>query len=235
MKLDCSYGASARSHNNPLLPSTSGTLGAPTNRVSTPSVLQEESLVASIDPSLVDIDDLGGSHLLPELDGSLSVNLDSPNLSAPAEPDHPVIRLAAEEFLFQDVSVLLDFRFKYGLEQMKAAPKVMVYEVQTPWSHPLLYGADIPQVMQGELPTSLLDGRGLTAMFSDAHAACALHATRNETNSRFVVQHVTTRLQELLARPASVVPLEQLARTQALLLYCIILVFSGDVRHFPDK
>ena len=49
-------------------------------------------------------------------------------------------------------------------------------------------------------------------------------------NSDFVFRHIILRLDELLFYPDSSDPLEMLAKTQALLLYSIILIFDGGVR-----
>lgn len=48
-------------------------------------------------------------------------------------------------------------------------------------------------------------------------------------NSAFVLRHVISRSEELLASPEPTAPLEILSRTQALLLYAIILFFDGDI------
>lgn len=155
LKLDCSYGASTQNagHNESLVPPSSDTPGISIDQVSSPLALQDGSLVTSIDPSLVNSNDFGACHLLPDLDGSLSIDLDGPDMPTPAVPDNPIIRHAIEEFLLGDVSAIIESRFRYGLEQMRSGPREMALKVQTPWSHPLLYQAEMPQIMKGGLWT----------------------------------------------------------------------------------
>jgi hypothetical protein len=40
-------------------------------------------------------------------------------------------------------------RLQFSLDQIQKAPKTMVAETQTPWSHPLLYAESMPRSMQG--------------------------------------------------------------------------------------
>lgn len=47
------------------------------------------------------------------------------------------------------VAVAVQTRLAYGIEQIMAAPKMMVLESQTPWCHPLLYRNGMPRSMQG--------------------------------------------------------------------------------------
>lgn len=64
----------------------------------------------------------------------------------------------------------------------------------------------------------------------DAYATCALFISRNETNATFVARHVIEKAQLLMEERMPIPPIDILARTQALLLYQIILISSGDVR-----
>ena len=48
------------------------------------------------------------------------------------------------------VAVAVEMRLAYGIEQIKAAPKMMVLESQTSWCHPLLYRKGMPRSMQGK-------------------------------------------------------------------------------------
>jgi hypothetical protein len=41
-------------------------------------------------------------------------------------------------------------RLQFSLDQIKKAPKTMVMETQTPWSHRLLYADSMPRSMQGK-------------------------------------------------------------------------------------
>ena len=63
----------------------------------------------------------------------------------------------------------------------------------------------------------------------DAIAACALFNARNDTNADFVARHVIGRAKELMDAPMPTLPMEILARNQALILYQIMITFSDDV------
>lgn len=63
----------------------------------------------------------------------------------------------------------------------------------------------------------------------DAHAACALYITKNDTNANFVAKHIMGRAKELADSPMSTSPNEILARAHALILYQIMLIFGSDV------
>ncbi|KAF2434260.1 hypothetical protein EJ08DRAFT_627776 [Tothia fuscella] len=102
-------------------------------------------------------------------------------------------------------------RLDYGLEQLKLAPSTMVYKMETPWSHHLLYEEYMPQSMH------------------DALGVCALYLTKNDMNSSFVFKHIELGVQKLLESPVPEKPIELLARVHALLLYQIIRVFDGDI------
>ncbi|CAG5150024.1 uncharacterized protein ALTATR162_LOCUS2524 [Alternaria atra] len=103
-------------------------------------------------------------------------------------------------------------RVEYSIEHVKLAPKMMVEQACTPWAHPLLY--------EGHMPRSL----------QDAHAACALYITRNDINAEHVARYIISRAEELVNVALPTTPIEILARTQALMLYQIMLLFGGDVR-----
>jgi hypothetical protein len=64
---------------------------------------------------------------------------------------------------------------------------------------------------------------------SDACAACALHLSKNDTNSSFVSRYITERIGELVDSPNPEGPFDILARAHAMLLYQVIAVFGGDV------
>ncbi|KAF2094196.1 hypothetical protein NA57DRAFT_47048 [Rhizodiscina lignyota] len=111
-----------------------------------------------------------------------------------------------------NMSAFLNTHMRYGIEQMKAAPKDMVLYNATPWCHPFLYEQEMPRVLQ------------------DAQAACALYITKNEKNASTISRHIELRADELVANPLPTAPGDVLAGTQALLLYQIIRVLDGDVR-----
>ena len=53
--------------------------------------------------------------------------------------------------------------------------------------------------------------------------------SRNETNARFVLRHITDRAHELVEQPIPPLPAELMARAHAVLLYQIMLICSNDV------
>lgn len=107
-------------------------------------------------------------------------------------------------------SMLLRTRLKYSIEEYLSAPRRMVYENSTPWSHPLLYRDEMPNCMQ------------------DAQACCALYLARNSTNASFVMRTLSTRAAALIVEQLPSEPLGLLARTHALLLYSILRMFHSD-------
>jgi hypothetical protein len=98
------------------------------------------------------------------------------------------------------------------MDQLKLAPQTIVGANSTLWSHAALYDEYMPRTMQ------------------DAQAACALFNAKNNTNTNFVIRHITKRVEELLATPIPTATVEVAARAHALLLYQIIFVFGADVR-----
>jgi hypothetical protein len=107
-------------------------------------------------------------------------------------------------------------RVGYSIEQYKITPRMMVEQSCTPWSHPMLYDQHMPRSLQ------------------DAHAACALYITKNETNAEHVARFIAGRAEELVTATLPITHIELLARTQALILYQIMLVFGGDIRFYAQ-
>ncbi|EUC47386.1 hypothetical protein COCMIDRAFT_24709 [Bipolaris oryzae ATCC 44560] len=107
-------------------------------------------------------------------------------------------------------------RMGYFLEHMQLVPKIMVEQNCTPWMHPTLYDKNMPRCMQ------------------DAHATCALYITKNEINAERVTYHIRSRVEELIKETVPETPIEILARTQAIMLYQLMLVFGGDI-HFRTQ
>ncbi|PKK43328.1 hypothetical protein CI102_11452 [Trichoderma harzianum] len=102
-------------------------------------------------------------------------------------------------------------RLQFSLDQIQKAPKTMVMEMQTPWSHPLLYADSMPRSMQ------------------DALSSCALYLAKNQANTPVILRCIESRVQDLLCEPLPTTPMDSLAHTQALLLYQIIRLFDGNI------
>ncbi|KAF2653241.1 hypothetical protein K491DRAFT_603185 [Lophiostoma macrostomum CBS 122681] len=131
------------------------------------------------------------------------------------EDSYPLVRpsyMPGKELSPNQVSTFSRVRIEYCIEQWKLTPAMMVSQNCTHWSHPLLYEEHMPRSMQE----------------TDAHAACALHVAKNDTNKSLVARHLIDRARELIALPAPTAPVEVLARAQALMLYLLVFVFSGD-------
>ncbi|KAI4648388.1 uncharacterized protein J4E79_010010 [Alternaria viburni] len=117
-----------------------------------------------------------------------------------------------QPFSARHLSPFAKSRVEYSIELVKLAPKMMVEQCCTPWAHLLLYEDHMPRSLQ------------------DAHAACALYVTMNDNNAEHVARFITSRAEELIATSIPTTPIEVLARTQALMLYEIMLIFGGDIR-----
>ncbi|OAL49664.1 hypothetical protein IQ07DRAFT_511121 [Pyrenochaeta sp. DS3sAY3a] len=105
-------------------------------------------------------------------------------------------------------------RVGYSIEQLKLFPKMMVEQNSTPWLHPMLYDEHMPRPLQ------------------DALAACALYIARNDTNVEHVTRFITDRAEELTVTDLPTDSRDLLARAHALMLYQIMLVFSGDIQFY---
>ncbi|KAF1828940.1 hypothetical protein BDW02DRAFT_193763 [Decorospora gaudefroyi] len=114
-------------------------------------------------------------------------------------------------FSVGQLSTFAKARVEYTIEHIKLAPKWMVDENCTPWSHSMLYEEYMPRSLQ------------------DAHAACALYITKNDINAEHVARHIASRAEELINAPSSNTPIEILARAHALMLYQIMFLFGGDI------
>ncbi|ROV95690.1 hypothetical protein VMCG_07632 [Cytospora schulzeri] len=113
-----------------------------------------------------------------------------------------------------DVAALtneIESKLQYAIDRIKAAPRTMLLETETPWCHPLLYREQMPRVMQ------------------DAISSCALYVAKNPINAPVVMSCINARVNDLLDSTLPESPLDTLARTQAILLYQIIRFFDGDI------
>jgi hypothetical protein len=119
-------------------------------------------------------------------------------------------------FSSRHLSPFAKSRVGYSIDHVKLAPEMMVEHCCTPWAHPSLYEEHMPRSLQ------------------DAHAACALYVTRNDNNAEHVARYITSRAEELVNTALPTTPIDILARTQALMLYQIMLVFGGDIRLYAQ-
>ncbi|PTD03687.1 hypothetical protein HYE67_000623 [Fusarium culmorum] len=120
-------------------------------------------------------------------------------------------------------------RLQWATDEIKRAPEKMILENQTPWSHPLLYKDGMPRSLQGNKPKHLYTLSAPTDSSTDAHSSCALYIAKNRVNSPIIFRSIESRVNDLLAAPAPITPLECLAHTHALILYQIIRLYDGDI------
>jgi len=124
----------------------------------------------------------------------------------------------------------IDPRLHFAMEQFCSAPRQTVVDCHTPWSHKRLY---TEHTVDGELPKSI----------AAAQACCALHIARNSTNSAIITRNIVQKARQICresplsntgdgsgsrsrktpAKGEDATTLELLARTQALLLFHIML------------
>lgn len=138
--------------------------------------------------------------------------------------------------LYQDFDYynkLITDKMQYAIDAIKSAPRTMITETATPWSHPQLYRDHMPTSIRGKpcilCLSSLFRSLLLTMKPPDAHAACALYMAKTNINGPIIMRSVETYAQSLLAAPSPSTPPERLAHTHALLLYQIIRLLDGDI------
>ncbi|KAF2133285.1 hypothetical protein P153DRAFT_282877 [Dothidotthia symphoricarpi CBS 119687] len=142
--------------------------------------------------------------------GSLNAFLQKP---AHSEDQIAPRSLVGQPFCATDLAPSINSRMGYAIEQLKLVPKMMVDTNATPWSHPMLYNAQMPRY------------------FQDVRAACALYIAMNNTNTEFVKNYIILRVEELTASSISTAPADLLTRAHALMLYQLMLMFGGDMSH----
>jgi hypothetical protein len=182
---------------------------------------QSDTVSTGIDPFQLDTSTAPSELSVEVLDFDLNAGFDGVDalndlLNEDVDDTFPVTRpdwTAGKTFSTFHISPYAKSRMSYSMERMAEMPEMMVKDNSTMWCHPLLYEEDMPRSLQ------------------DAHAACALYIAKNDANSMFVSRHISERALELSSAPLPSLPIEVLARTQALLLYLIMLLFSGDIRH----
>ncbi|CAN9222043.1 unnamed protein product [Alternaria alternata] len=157
---------------------------------------------------ILDFDFCTGANSLDALSEMLASQSNQWNPTALQAVSAPV----RKPFTSAHLSPYAKSRVEYSFEHIKLAPKMMVEQACTPWSHPMLYEEYMPRSLQ------------------DAHAACALYTTMNDVNSEHVARYITSRAQELVTSATPITPIEILAHTQALMLYQAMLLSSGGIR-----
>lgn len=109
-------------------------------------------------------------------------------------------------------------RIIYSVKRIKAYPGLFVSEGSTPFIHKKLYSEYMPLAIQ------------------DVLGICALYGQKTERNQDLVFQAISLKAAQLIAgyTPQGLSAIEQLASTQALILYQIIRLFDGDIRQRAD-
>lgn len=62
----------------------------------------------------------------------------------------PAVPAAPGRLDLAGLHAALETNFSYAMDRIRAAPSNMLLENQTPWCHQLLYGENMPRVMQGK-------------------------------------------------------------------------------------
>jgi hypothetical protein len=108
-------------------------------------------------------------------------------------------------------------RAKFVSAQFQTYPRLFYEKGQTPFIHRHLYASCLPDIIL------------------DALSACALYCGKNKENESLVLADISKKALELaVADKVFTCPVQQLASTQALLLYQIIRLFDGDIRLRAD-
>lgn len=114
----------------------------PTLAPSVPLVTHIETTPEDFDAAITSIDscwDGFSAFDLPEEDSILDLVEQQPfMLSPPSSKD------------LDAVSEVIANRLQWAVDRIQEAPKTMVLETQTPWSHPFLWREGMPRSMQGE-------------------------------------------------------------------------------------
>ncbi|TPX06804.1 uncharacterized protein E0L32_002300 [Thyridium curvatum] len=170
---------------------------------------------------MADTDNLSNAEILWDFLPPTTVTLGGHSASAsltpaaqqptPAPPAFSVLSNSSTLRTVEIVAKIIDTRLLYGLEAIKAAPRQMVLEMQTPWAHASLYREGMPRCML------------------DAVGCCALYMAKTEANAAVVFSAIDARVRDIAGEPEPAAPAEKLARAQALLLYYIIRAFDGDI------
>ncbi|KAM5341190.1 hypothetical protein ACJ41O_015299 [Fusarium nematophilum] len=104
-------------------------------------------------------------------------------------------------------------QLQFALEETQRAPVTMAKEIQTPWSHAMLYQDNMPKSIRG----------------MNAHACCALYSIKNRFNGPAILHSVESYVDDLLQSDPAPTLQDRLAHTQALVLYHIIRLLDGDI------
>ncbi|PSR97687.1 hypothetical protein BD289DRAFT_450808 [Coniella lustricola] len=115
------------------------------------------------------------------------------------------------QIALEDIHQQFQDKLQYALDIIKRAPQDMLLGLETPWSHPLLYKDEMPEVMQGAL------------------SACALYNSKTAVNGPVIMRCIDAKVKSLLATEPADGFLQALSRTQALILYQIMRFFDGDI------
>ena len=109
-------------------------------------------------------------------------------------------------------------RIIYSVKRIRAYPSLLVNQGSTPFIHKKLYSEYMPPAIQ------------------DILGVCALYGQKNEQNQALVFQIISLKANQLIAgyTPQGFSAVEQLASTQALILYQIMRLFDGDIRQRAD-
>lgn len=93
--------------------------------------------------SYADGPDIGGRH---DTESGALHYLDF--CQPPAQASTTLTAPMAKDLTF--ISTMLQQRLEYAIGVFRTAPRTMVHDMETPWSHPMLYRNGMPKCMQGK-------------------------------------------------------------------------------------
>ncbi|KAK3378718.1 hypothetical protein B0T24DRAFT_568259 [Lasiosphaeria ovina] len=198
---------------NPALAGSTGSSPMPSRHL-----LPEDALMPLDNSPLLDFafeydgDALADNAAVPDLEEFHNAASSFGSLG-PKPTEQTALTFPVNNKLYEEaISVAISTRLRFAIDHIRAAPRQMVVENQTPWCHHSLYAHRMPASME------------------DAYACCALFMAKNEVNEDVIFRHIEGRVQQLVSSPMPEDKLDILARTHALLLYQIMRLLEGGLR-----
>lgn len=175
------------------------------------SAFDHEEINFGLDEQILDFEtgfDITPDNLLHQLSGVFPSHESALTARRPQSP------MKLSIFQWTHIAPSSRARVGYAIEQLKLAPLTMVASNSTLWCHARFYDEDMPRPMQA------------------AYATCALYNARNDANAEFVIRHITSQVDELVATSLPTAPAGVIARAHALILYQVMLLFCDNIRCF---
>ncbi|KAK4062837.1 transcriptional regulator family: Fungal Specific TF [Trichoderma aggressivum f. europaeum] len=99
---------------------------------------------------IANVDEESSQHNMHQFLADLAtLNYSDESRDYDAVPRPSMLTAPATKGLHDRLTEIVARRLQFSLDQIQKAPRTMVMEMQTPWSHPLLYADSMPRSMQG--------------------------------------------------------------------------------------